>query len=167
MSEELKPLPCPMCSRDVYVYEGVGRYASYGIAHQSSKSKCHVTVVAPTKREAVAAWNRRAQPEPAAPALEQCQAPPIGWRCTRAAGHDGPCAAVECPGDAAFVENGMRWLRESSTDSAHEPEPPEGFKSWRDAAIHERTRRVQAERDAAPSVAPEPPTVSTQREKKT
>lgn len=26
--------------------------------------------------------------------LPQCQVPPPGWRCTRGAGHDGPCAAV-------------------------------------------------------------------------
>ena len=26
---------------------------------------------------------------------EPCTLPPAGWRCTRAAGHDGPCAAVE------------------------------------------------------------------------
>lgn len=25
----------------------------------------------------------------------ECALPPPGWRCTRAAGHDGPCAAVE------------------------------------------------------------------------
>lgn len=24
----------------------------------------------------------------------ECPVPPPGWRCTRAAGHDGPCAAV-------------------------------------------------------------------------
>lgn len=27
--------------------------------------------------------------------LEECPLPPAGWRCTRRAGHDGPCAAVE------------------------------------------------------------------------
>lgn len=25
----------------------------------------------------------------------QCQIPPAGWTCTRAPGHDGPCAAVK------------------------------------------------------------------------
>lgn len=25
---------------------------------------------------------------------EPCTKPPAGWRCTRGAGHDGPCAAV-------------------------------------------------------------------------
>ena len=29
------------------------------------------------------------------PVGDQCDVPPIGWRCTRAKGHDGPCAAVE------------------------------------------------------------------------
>ncbi|WOB06517.1 hypothetical protein [Piscinibacter gummiphilus] len=26
---------------------------------------------------------------------QQCNVPPPGWRCTRQAGHDGPCAAIE------------------------------------------------------------------------
>jgi len=26
----------------------------------------------------------------------QCNAPPPGWKCTRAKGHEGPCAAIEC-----------------------------------------------------------------------
>lgn len=25
---------------------------------------------------------------------QECPLPPAGWRCTRRAGHDGPCAAV-------------------------------------------------------------------------
>lgn len=29
----------------------------------------------------------------------RCELPPIGWACTREAGHDGPCAAV--PADSA------------------------------------------------------------------
>jgi hypothetical protein len=41
-----------------------------------------------------------------------CQVPPLGWRCTRDAGHDGPCAAVEAPEDVEFVERGMARLRE-------------------------------------------------------
>lgn len=31
----------------------------------------------------------------AAVGVKPCTIPPIGWRCTRAAGHEGPCAAVE------------------------------------------------------------------------
>lgn len=27
----------------------------------------------------------------------QCTIPPKGWRCTRDAGHEGPCAAVKIP----------------------------------------------------------------------
>lgn len=27
--------------------------------------------------------------------MEECNLPPKGWACTRAPGHDGPCAAVE------------------------------------------------------------------------
>lgn len=26
-----------------------------------------------------------------------CERPPKGWKCTRDAGHDGPCAAVKVP----------------------------------------------------------------------
>jgi hypothetical protein len=26
--------------------------------------------------------------------IRECDIPPCGWRCTRARGHDGPCAAV-------------------------------------------------------------------------
>jgi len=28
----------------------------------------------------------------------RCEVPPIGWYCTRDAGHDGPCAAIEDDG---------------------------------------------------------------------
>lgn len=43
----------------------------------------------------------------------ECDIPPFGWRCTRGIGHSGPCAAVECPEDAALVERGMARLRET------------------------------------------------------
>ena len=58
---------------------------------------------------------------------DACHAPPLGWRCTRKAGHEGPCAAVEYEDDKQFVERGMqrirdaedaaryRWLRERSS----------------------------------------------------
>ena len=26
-----------------------------------------------------------------------CKKPPVGWYCTRAAGHEGPCAALQAP----------------------------------------------------------------------
>lgn len=38
-------------------------------------------------------WNACAQLY-GLPLAEQCTVPPAGWRCTRTAGHDGPCAAV-------------------------------------------------------------------------
>lgn len=41
-----------------------------------------------------------------------CQVPPFGWRCTREAGHEGPCAAVETD-DAELVQRGMDRLREA------------------------------------------------------
>lgn len=34
------------------------------------------------------AWQARAN------LAQECPLPPAGWRCTRRAGHDGPCAAV-------------------------------------------------------------------------
>lgn len=42
----------------------------------------------------------------------ECQVPPLGWRCTRGDGHEGPCAAVECPEELAMVERAMQRLRE-------------------------------------------------------
>ena len=44
-----------------------------------------------------------------------CQVPPLGWRCTRDAGHDGHCAAVEAPDEVALVERGMGRLREQKS----------------------------------------------------
>lgn len=41
-----------------------------------------------------------------------CQVPPHGWHCTRKAGHEGPCAAVETD-DAELVQRGMDRLREA------------------------------------------------------
>lgn len=43
----------------------------------------------------------------------ECAAPPIGWRCTRTRGHDGPCAAAPAPEDRVFVERGMRRIRDA------------------------------------------------------
>lgn len=44
---------------------------------------------------------------------EQCDLPPLGWRCTRKAGHEGPCAAVEATEDVELVAKGMARLREA------------------------------------------------------
>lgn len=49
---------------------------------------------------------------------DPCDAPPIGWRCTRSKGHSGPCAAVACPEDADLVERGMQRLRETTNAKA-------------------------------------------------
>jgi len=43
---------------------------------------------------------------------------PLGWRCTRGAGHDGPCAAVAYPDDVEIVERAMQRLRETPTPDA-------------------------------------------------
>lgn len=42
---------------------------------------------------------------------EECDLPPRGWRCTRSKGHEGPCAAVECPWEVEIVERAMKRLR--------------------------------------------------------
>lgn len=39
------------------------------------------------------AWERH---KAAAP---NCDIPPVGWKCSRTAGHDGPCAATPAPSD--------------------------------------------------------------------
>ena len=44
---------------------------------------------------------------------DACHAPPLGWRCTRKAGHEGPCAAVEYEDDKQFVERGMQRIRDA------------------------------------------------------
>lgn len=33
--------------------------------------------------------------------MSTCDLPPVGWRCTRTAGHDGPCAALAASRPAA------------------------------------------------------------------
>ena len=48
--------------------------------------------------------------------MNPCTLPPPGWRCTRGAGHDGPCAAIEVetvinsPAVAAGVQEGITKL---------------------------------------------------------
>lgn len=58
-------------------------------------------------RDGVKRWADGGEP------VDECDVPPLGWRCTRGKGHGGPCAAVECPEDVALVERGMRRLRET------------------------------------------------------
>lgn len=38
-----------------------------------------------------AAWSGPAEEQPG---LAPCPRPPLGWRCTRTVGHEGPCAAM-------------------------------------------------------------------------
>ena len=54
-----------------------------------------------------------AQPKSANENDSECEAPAIGWRCTRTRGHAGPCAAVVSPEDRVFVERGMRRIRDA------------------------------------------------------
>ena len=55
---------------------------------------------------------------------DECNVPPIGWRCTRGKGHIGPCAAVECPEDVALVARGMARLKQAELTKKHGT-PPE------------------------------------------
>ncbi|WP_387425178.1 hypothetical protein [Sphingomonas melonis] len=48
---------------------------------------------------------------------ETCTIPPAGWACTRAAGHDGPCAAITT-GEADYREY-RAW---AATSPDHQPE---------------------------------------------
>lgn len=54
-----------------------------------------------------------AQPKSVDENDSECEAPPIGWHCTRTRGHDGPCAAAPSPEDRDFVERGMRRIRDA------------------------------------------------------
>lgn len=44
--------------------------------------------------------------------VEACTKPPTGWRCTRADGHNGPCAALPAPvrADEDACAIGEAWL---------------------------------------------------------
>lgn len=53
-----------------------------------------------------------------------CHLPPHGWRCTRAAGHDGPCAAVDSPEDAELVASAVKRLREATPPAQPAPVQP-------------------------------------------
>lgn len=58
---------------------------------------------------------------PSQPLLHQCRRPPIGWRCTRRADHEGPCAALpdekaidaffECPDERPRLRRAVDHLR--------------------------------------------------------
>lgn len=79
MSEELKPLPCPFCGGEPTVVarpdniDGTEFYAAVACycggysacAHKGQRCKTQDEALADT----ISAWNRRAQPEPAAPSV--------------------------------------------------------------------------------------------------
>lgn len=48
---------------------------------------------------------------------QACTIPPAGWACTRAAGHDGPCAAI--PAGEADYRAYRAW---AATSPDHQPE---------------------------------------------
>lgn len=59
---------------------------------------------------------------PAQP-IEVCMSTPPGWRCTRKAGHEGPCAAVRCPEELEFVARGMARLKAAEAGPQATPSP--------------------------------------------
>jgi len=68
-------------------YEAARRRMAEGQAEHDRR-------VAEWKDWAIAAGICTAEEFDATRASLGCPLPPPGWRCTRAAGHDGPCAAV-------------------------------------------------------------------------
>ena len=60
---------------------------------------------------------------------DECDVPPLGWRCTRSKGHSGPCAAIECPEDIALVERGMKRLRTTREELTRKHGTPPEFAS--------------------------------------
>ncbi len=58
---------------------------------------------------------------------DECDVPPLGWRCTRSKGHSGPCAAIECPEDIALVERGMKRLRTTRAELTKKHGTPPEF----------------------------------------
>lgn len=56
---------------------------------------------------------------------ESCDVPPLGWHCTRPAGHEGPCAAV-ANDDRELVSRAMKRLAEQP---AQQQEPV--YWQWR------------------------------------
>lgn len=73
--------------------------------------------------------------------VEHCDKPPHGWRCTRSAGHFGPCAAVEAPEDIAVVERAMQRMRN--------PPPQPSTNPGQLAAVERDADRENCERGRA------------------
>ena len=53
-----------------------------------------------TELAAAAATVTRLSAKAAAPTKKKCRKAPAGWKCSRNAGHDGPCAAKQVPAKA-------------------------------------------------------------------
>lgn len=63
--------------------------------------------------------------------MSRCTIPPAGWACTRAGGHDGPCAAIptgEHPSGWASPTLGRMYFEAEKLcdDLAQDPENPIG-----------------------------------------
>jgi len=73
---------------------------------------------------ALIALARRAQPASEA-TQTACTVPPEGWYCTRAPGHDGPCAAWPVAQQDAAPSNSPE-IPDGSTSAPGTPEAPKG-----------------------------------------
>ena len=82
---------------------------------------------------------------------DACYAPPLGWRCTRKAGHEGPCAAVAYEDDKLFVERGMQRIRDAEDAARYRWLREQPFDEWKRIAWHVsgRSPTICADRDAA------------------
>lgn len=45
--------------------------------------------------------------------MDACSVPPVGWMCTRGAGHEGPCAAVPDDNYVAWLRYAYNWRGEA------------------------------------------------------
>lgn len=190
MPEELTPLPCPLeSSIDAYI-DDYAMECDGGSHHPSEADKCVIKDAIMgllVDDDFLAAWNRRAQPEPAASSCD-CRAciPPYGEnvrfvvcancgnkRCPHATDHRNTCTNSNEPGQPGSVFGAME------TDAAPSvaPEPPclsdDDLRDLADSACQEAlsfgvgvdaflrlahtVRSRAAHPPRAPSVAPEPP----------
>lgn len=89
-------------------------------------------------RAALAASQAASHGAPAEPTGE-CDQPPVGWRCTRSAGHEGPCAAIQ--DDRTISEQPPHFARGYATGYA------DGVKDARDPSITNEAQRYRYLRD--------------------
>ncbi|WP_208950678.1 hypothetical protein [Rahnella sp. ChDrAdgB13] len=73
--------------RNEWKAQGVDDFKAWSDSHIEEGDEHEESLREVSKALSIFAANLRAG--------RKCNIPPAGWRCTRAAGHEGPCAAVE------------------------------------------------------------------------